>query len=94
MRSPFSARYGSVQAGSAGHDLAVSRRTLALNLHRMARVDLCCVVQMERTMAASEAKKAAQKQAATGLDAMLDAMRGAKKARASPKPLASPSPVT
>ena len=34
---------------------------------------------MQRTMAASEAKKAAQKQAATGLDAMLEAMNGAKK---------------
>jgi hypothetical protein len=34
---------------------------------------------MQRTLAASEAKKEAQKQAATGLDAMLEAMRGAKK---------------
>ena len=38
-------------------------------------------MQMQRTIAASEAKKAAQKQAATGLDAMLEAMNGAKKVR-------------
>ena len=42
---------------------------------------------MQRTLAASEAKKEAQKQAATGLDAMLEAMRGAKKVSLSHLPV-------
>ena len=41
------------------------------------------LLQMERSVSAAEAKKAAQQQSARGLDAMLLAIGGAKKVRRS-----------
>ncbi len=62
-----------------------SKRSVHLSPHVAQRSSFVTAfgrrMQMQRTMAASEAKKAAQKQAATGLDAMLEAMNGAKKVR-------------